>query len=84
MAFAISLKTESGDDYVFAFDGEPTTEEIVESVKEKMGDEFNYVYNWNHDATYDIDFKMVVPEIDEDYEDEIDEDSKWDDFDDEE
>ena len=87
MAFAIHLETESSDHYVYAFDGQPTSEEIVEKIKENLGDEFNYVSDWHHDATYPINFKMEIPDIDFDNEEEddsLDEDDEWKDFDDEE
>ena len=60
MAFAIYLKTESSDDYVFALDGEPTKKEIIKHVKNNMGDEFEYVCSYKYDATYEIDFKMKI------------------------
>lgn len=58
MAFALYVKTESSDDYVFAFDGEPTTEEIIKQVKERMDEEFEYISSYEFDATYKIKFKM--------------------------
>ena len=56
MAFALYICSESGDDYVFAFDGEPTVAEITEKVWDRMGDEIGYIGTWEHDATYNIDF----------------------------
>ena len=58
MAFAIHLKTESGDDYVFAFDGEPKQEVIISTIKKRLGDEFEYIIKYNVDETYKIDFKI--------------------------
>lgn len=58
MAFAIHVQTESSDDSVFAFDGEPTQKEIIEKIKERMGDEFEFISSYEYDATYKIKFKM--------------------------
>ena len=58
MAFALYIKTESSDDYVFAFDGEPTQNEIIEQTKERMGDEFEFICSYDYDATYKIKFKL--------------------------
>ena len=58
MAFALYLKTESSDDYVFAFDGTPTQKDIIKHVKENMGEEFDYVCSYKFDATYKIKFKI--------------------------
>ena len=54
MAAAIYIKTESGDSYVYAFDGQPTKEEIIKSLKEKMGEEYDYISNYEMDFTYEI------------------------------
>lgn len=58
MAFALHVKTESGDDYVYAFDGEPSQKEIIEQVKENLGEEFEYISSYNFDSTYEIKFKL--------------------------
>jgi len=58
MAFAINIETESGDSYLYAFDGKPTQKEIIKTVKEKLGEEFEYISSYRFDATYDIEFKM--------------------------
>jgi hypothetical protein len=58
MAFAIHIKTESGDDYVLAIDGEPKRDEIISSIKNKLGDEFDYISDYKYDSTYKIKFKL--------------------------
>lgn len=58
MAFALHVKTESGDDYMFTFDGTPTVEEVIEIVRERMDEEFEYISTYHYDSTYSIDFKM--------------------------
>lgn len=58
MAFAIWLKTESSDNYVFALDGTPTNEEIVLHLKERLGAEYEYVCDYEFDATYKINFVL--------------------------
>ena len=60
MAFAIHIQTESSDNYVYAFDGQPTQKEIIDSIKEKLGEEFEYISDYNWDATYKIKFKMTL------------------------
>lgn len=58
MAFAIHIETESSDHYVYAFDGEPKAKEIIKSLKEKLGEEFDYISDYHFDATYAIKFKI--------------------------
>jgi len=60
MAFAIHIRTESSDDYVFAFDGTPSKKEIIEALKEKLGDEYEYISDYNFDATYKIKFEIKL------------------------
>lgn len=60
MAFAISVKTESSDTYIFAFDGEPTQKDIIKRLKEELGEEFEYICDVYTDATYKIKFKMKL------------------------
>lgn len=62
MAFAIYIKTESSDDYVFAFDGTPKQSEIIKSLKEKLGDEYDFIAHYEYDATYKIKFKLKLNE----------------------
>lgn len=52
MAFALYIKTESGDDYVFAFDGEPSDKEIIKGIQEKLGEEFDYICDYKSDSSY--------------------------------
>jgi hypothetical protein len=66
MAFAITLSTESGDDYIYAMDGTPTQEEIQAFVENKLGDEFYCVVNYEYDSTYDIEFELEYKEESED------------------
>lgn len=58
MAFAITVSTESGDRYTYAFDGQPTTEEIIAKLEENLGEEFEYISDYDFDSTYDLKFKM--------------------------
>jgi type IV secretory pathway VirD2 relaxase len=58
MAFAIHIKTESSDDYIYAFDGQPNKKEIIERLKEELGEEFDYISDYHWDATYKIKFKL--------------------------
>jgi hypothetical protein len=43
---------------VFAFDGEPTQKDIIERLKKKLGEEFDYISDYQTDANYDIDFRL--------------------------
>lgn len=58
MAFALHIITSSTDHYTFAFDGEPTVDEIIQEVKDTLFDEFDYIDSYYHNSTYKIDFKM--------------------------
>jgi hypothetical protein len=58
MAFALHIETESSDDYMFVFDGEPSQKEIVEKIKEDLGEEFDYISDYHYKATYKIKFKL--------------------------
>ena len=58
MAFAIWIKTESSDIYVYALDGNPTKKEIVSLLKERLGEEFEYIADYKFDATYNIKFTL--------------------------
>ena len=44
---AISMKTESGDDYLSLYTDIKDSEHFVSRVKEEMGDEFAYVYDFS-------------------------------------
>lgn len=52
MAVAIYCKTESSDEYLYVFDGQPSHEEIISHVKEKMGDEYDYISSYRYEATF--------------------------------
>lgn len=56
MAFAIHIITQSTDHYTFAFDGTPNKKEIIDSLKENLGDEFDYIDYYDYDSTYKIKF----------------------------
>jgi hypothetical protein len=60
MAFAIHIKTESGDDYVIAFDGKPKKKEIIKTIKERLDEEFDYISDYHVDSNYLIDFKLKL------------------------
>jgi hypothetical protein len=49
MAIAISLKTESGDDYLFCYEvtDKQDLQYIVNAVAAIMGEEMAYVYDWS-------------------------------------
>lgn len=49
---AAHLKTESGDGYLFLFDEVIDPEEFVELVKKDMGEELEYVCDWQVDVLY--------------------------------
>lgn len=70
MAFAITVSTESSDHYIFAFDGQPTQKEIIEKLKEELGDEYNWICSYKHDATYKIKFKINLRELEKNRDDE--------------
>lgn len=53
MAYALHLITESSDHYTFAFDGEPTQEEVAEKVFERMGEEAEYICEVHSDSTFE-------------------------------
>lgn len=44
---AVSLKTESGDSYQFLKDDICVAEEMVEYIREQLGDEFAYISFWD-------------------------------------
>lgn len=44
---AISLKTESGDSYLFLKDDICVAEEMIDYLRENMGSELAYVSDWN-------------------------------------
>lgn len=58
MAFAIYVKTESSDTYVFALDGEPDQDTIMNYLYDNLSGELQYVSSWDYDSTYEIDFKF--------------------------
>ena len=60
MAFALYIQTESSDEYMFAFDGEPKREEIIKRVKKEMGDEYNYISCYKYDSTYNAKFSIKM------------------------
>ncbi len=62
MAFAIYVKTESSDIYVYAFDGEPTNQEINARLLEELGEEYDYISETGYDASYEIKFKLYEAE----------------------
>lgn len=43
MAIAISVKSESGDDYLYCEENISTTDEIINFLKEQLGGEFTYI-----------------------------------------
>lgn len=59
MAFAIWIKTESSDNYVYALDGKPSKEEILDYLTEQLGDELEYITDFDTDATYPISFNFT-------------------------
>jgi hypothetical protein len=58
MAAAVYVKTESGDNYVFAFDGTPSPKEIIKQLKDRMDEEYDYICDCKYDATYDLKLKL--------------------------
>lgn len=46
---AVSMRSESGDDYVFLIDYK-TPEEIKEKLKQDLGEELGYIYTWLADC----------------------------------
>lgn len=59
MAFAIWIKTESSDNYVYALDGQPSKIEILDFLEERLGDEIDYIADFETDATYPINFSFI-------------------------
>lgn len=50
MAYAIHIKTQSGDDYMFAFDGNPLQKDVCERIKDYMEEEVEYIDDWHEDG----------------------------------
>lgn len=63
MATAISFTSESGDHYLDLFENGETVEEIVNTLKENYGDEFQYLYIQNCESsnydTEDVESKVT-------------------------
>lgn len=49
---SVSMKTESGDDYLFTYDRVDGPEEFVELVEKDLGDELAYVYSYELNVLY--------------------------------
>lgn len=64
MAVAVHITTESGDDYLYVFDGEPSHEEVNAKIKEQLGDEFNYVCRHLYESTFEPKTPFVLDEAD--------------------
>lgn len=64
MAVAVFCKTESSDEYLYVFEGEPSHEEIISHIKEKLGDEYDYISSYKYQATFNppTRFKLVFNE----------------------
>jgi len=60
MAYALHLITGSSDHYTFAFDGEPTQEEVAKEVFECMGEEAAYIDQVHDDATYENEINLIT------------------------
>ena len=62
MAFTINIITQSSDHYLIVLDNDPKLEEIIDTIKDKLGNEINYISSWNFTATYKITetFKKVL------------------------
>lgn len=52
MAFAINIKTLSSDNYLIVLDGEPSISQIIDSIEKKLGDEINYISDFDYTSTY--------------------------------
>lgn len=50
MAYSIHIKTQSGDDYVFSFDGGPLQKDVCERIKDCMEEEVEYIDYWYEDG----------------------------------
>jgi hypothetical protein len=59
MAYALHLITGSGDHYTFAFDGEPTEEEVANEVFSSMGEESAYIDQYHYDATFENSIDII-------------------------
>lgn len=49
---SVSMKTESGDDYLFTYDHVIDPEEFVQLVEKDLGDELAYVYSFDLNVLY--------------------------------
>lgn len=49
---SVSMKTESGDDYLFTYDQVIDPEEFVQLVEKDLGDELAYVYSFDINVLY--------------------------------
>ena len=60
MAYALHLITVSSDHYTFAFDGEPTQEEVAQEVFDSMGEEAAYIDQYFDDANFENSIDIVA------------------------
>lgn len=43
MSIAVYVKTESCDEYLYCFEGDPSPDDLIDNLKNALGDEFAYV-----------------------------------------
>jgi len=47
MSTGVSVRTESADSYGFAWEADLTEEEVLEKLKEELGEEFDYICDYS-------------------------------------
>ena len=61
MAVEIYIETESSDSYLFVMEGQPNESEVELFIKDKMGDEFEYICYFKITANYPLNVKLELP-----------------------
>lgn len=61
MAYGIHIITSSSDHYTIAFDNFPSLQEIINKLKEELGDEYFYIDNYyTSDNSYNKELNKII------------------------